>query len=283
MPPGRAGRRAARARWACGSALLALVPLCLAAPAAVASAGHNPIGHLDLVYYNAGPPDAAGYDAEAVSVAGWAADPDAGSRHVQVVLTTDGATPRAIVGTGLPRPDVQRAYPPFGPTAGFYAQLDVAPGRGTHTVCAVAINQEPGANTLIGCRHYTVPPWFPGALAGHIDFAYKTPSGVVAVGWALDPYDAESPTPFALADKTLNDPACGCASSWVYGLSAGLPRPDVDRVFPRNGTHHGFVVTIPTSAIQGYTPWNVGDTLCLALDGIRGFVAETTACTTIGP
>lgn len=239
-------------------AVVTVVPLFGPVAQAGASGSHNPVGRLDRIELN----DFRGE----VYVFGWAADPDVGSKAVQVVLTTDGnrtvadgGAPRVSVMTGGLRPDVQRVYPQFGSHTGFSAQLASALGRGQHSVCAVGINQGLGADSNLGCVSYTLSVWSPGALLGHIDSAKMTPTGVVVAGWVMDPFDAESPTPFGLSD--INACPNGCQS--VGGFAADLPRPDVDRAYPHNGTDHGFVETlaIATTAAQY---WKIGDRVCLA-------------------
>jgi hypothetical protein len=96
--------------------------------------------------------DSAVVSAGAVTVRGWAIDPDTGASiavHVYVdsvatVLTADAA-----------RPDVAKAYPAYGANHGFVSTISAPPGN--HTVCAYGINSVPGSNPSLGCARVTVP------------------------------------------------------------------------------------------------------------------------------
>jgi hypothetical protein len=238
--------------------VLAVAGLTAALPAAAATS-HNPVGHLDE----------ARFDAKygVLVVRGWAADPDVPTAQLRVHIYVDGA-PFVSVGTDVPRPDVTRAFPQFGPDTGFSTFRDVK-GRGDRQVCAYAINQGPGSTVRLGCR--TVAVTAPGALVGHIDQLRVDPADPTKIdvrGWVLDPYDALSPTPFALIRTAVAGQPQPGSLDYFAGLSAALPRPDVDRVFPRNGHDHGFDVTLDNagSAIDGSGPWAPGDTVCIALD-----------------
>ena len=96
-----------------------------------------------------------------VTVGGWAADPDAGGRAIDVHLSVDGAI-LAVRADGN-RPDVG-AVTPYGSRHGFAATFALAPGL--HTVCAHAINDAPGEeHTLLGCRPVDIRTSRPGRRA----------------------------------------------------------------------------------------------------------------------
>jgi hypothetical protein len=98
----------------------------------------NPLGALDVVRTSGG----------GLRARGWALDPDKlGPISVHLYVQGGGAYP---VTAGSSRADIGDAFPGYGDNHGFIGTL---PGTtGTHTVCAYAINQGPGANTPLGCK-----------------------------------------------------------------------------------------------------------------------------------
>ncbi len=213
---------------------VALVSSITVASPAHAAGGHDPFGAVDLVS-----PDGK-YDV--MSVFGWVIDPDFAVGENNVALYVDG---RGIAWfpTGRSRPDVQAVYPAHGGDNGFYASFP-NPSRGQHELCAYAINRGAGGNTLIRCTPFVVT--VAADLVGHIDRILRTsPTTYVADGWVLNAGDAVSPTPFWLLPPGNTSPPLAAASG-----SAGLDRPDVDAVYPHNGTHHGFsqAFTVPLDA-----------------------------------
>lgn len=226
-----------------------------AAAAMLAGAGAasaaTPIGHVDNVSFDE--------KYQTIDVEGWAGDADAGRGSIRVHVYVDGKGAGAT-STGLARPDVANVHPNLGPNTGFYDYATQAPGRGTHNVCAYAINVGTGSNALLGCR--TVQVTLPGALRGHIDSIAVDPSDPsqrIASGWVLDPYDAVSPTPFALVQAS--GPSTTDGSNYLP-VSAGLPRPDVDHVYPGNGHNHGFSERFSTNDVS----WGPGARICLAIN-----------------
>lgn len=100
----------------------------------------------------------AGAGLGTVTVAGWAADPDAPSSLVAVRL--DGLEV-AVVRADGERIDVATVAPWLGPRRGFAATVAAVPGR--HEVCVTALNTgPPGADLELGCRWVTVPADPPG-------------------------------------------------------------------------------------------------------------------------
>jgi hypothetical protein len=88
----------------------------------------------------------------ALSVGGWALDPDSPTSPGTVHVYVDGVG-TAISAAGS-RPDVGAAFPGVGDAHGFTWSTAVAPGR--HTVCAYAIDAQFSAwNTPLGCRTVT--------------------------------------------------------------------------------------------------------------------------------
>ncbi len=242
--------------------LVGLVGGLLLAPAQTASASvpRSPLGHVDSLAYNA--------PADDLLLGGWAGDVDAGPAGIRVHVYLDGKI-AVSAATGLLRNDVAKVLPALGPRTGFLATVHAPPGRGVHQLCAYGINQGPGQNVLLGCK--LIVRVSPGALIGHIDSITvdpKDPTKRIATGWALDPFDALSPTELGLLG--VSGPYASTGRLFVANIMAGLPRPDVDRAYPRNGTKHGFQVTfdangpatLPTSRPVAWLP---GATVCIAL------------------
>lgn len=195
-----------------------------------ALAGHPPIGALDAVTYDA--------STDTIAARGWAGDQDGSATTQRVHLYVDGRGFLAI-STGRSRPDVARHYPALGTTTGFSVRTQAPAGQGNHQVCAYAINQGGGPATMIGCR--TV--FFAGTMVGHIDKATNLYGEQVDVyGWALDPHVVSPPAQplrvFA-AQKGLGTIKVQDDLDYLTVLTTG-DRPDVDRHYPNNGSHHGF-------------------------------------------
>ncbi len=174
--------------------------------------GGNPFGSFE--------PAVAGPDA--ISVSGWAIDPDTAS-SITVNLYVDGLFTTGVT-ADVSRPDLDAKYGIYGRLHGFADSL--ATTAGTHVVCAYAINVDAGTvNTPLGCR--TVPVG--GNPFGHLDSVVGLPGSIVASGWAIDP-DVAGPI-------TVNLYLDG---HFVTGVTAGVNRPDVGATFPLYGSDHGF-------------------------------------------
>jgi len=180
-------------------------------------------------YYTAwfGPPnsraaigavDAAVASNGAVTVSGWALDPDTVEptyAHVYI----DG-TGFAVL-ADAPRGDVGAAFG-AGDRHGFVGTFPAAPGP--HSVCAYAINVGAGANSLAGCRTVTVPDQVP---IGAVDAVTASGTAVTVSGWSLDPDTTASTSVHVYVDGV------GTA------LVADRSRPDVAAAFGR-GESHGY-------------------------------------------
>ncbi len=99
----------------------------------------DPVGALDA---------ATAVNARLIQVRGWALD----ANTVDPILVhayVDGVKVAEIT-ADRSRPDIDAAYPGFGPLHGYDAQIPAIGGR--HDVCVYGINVGKGVNTLLGCQ-----------------------------------------------------------------------------------------------------------------------------------
>lgn len=172
--------------------------------------------------------DVARSDIGAVSVSGWAIDPDtAGAPLVQVSL--DGVATTVTASTA--RPDVAAVFPGYGARHGWTAQLVASPGP--HTVCAAALNTGAGANALLSCRSVVV---LQGPPFGSLDLAAAGIGSVNVGGWVIDPDTSDPVQVHVYVDGA------------AMALLADGSRPDVAAAFGGYGPSHGY------SATFGATP-----------------------------
>ena len=87
----------------------------------------------------------------AVTVSGWALDPDT-TAPINVHVLVDGVPQQFVA--DRPRPDVGRVFG-LGDAHGYTVTVPATPGA--RTVCVVAINTPTGPNPQLGCRSVTVP------------------------------------------------------------------------------------------------------------------------------
>jgi hypothetical protein len=164
-----------------------------------------------------------------IVTAGWAADPDSPA-PIPVHVYVDGVLSGTIA--NLPRPDVARALPAFGPDRGF--TLRVAAVSGVHQVCVYAINDNlVGPHTLLGCRRVDVDGTPP---TGHLDLLAGVDLAIVASGWAADP------------DSTAPIPVHVYVDGVLTGTIADGSRPDVAAAVPAFGPNRGFSVQLSATA-----------------------------------
>lgn len=181
----------------------------------------SPYGALDLAWFGG---------AGAVTVGGWAFDPDTlAPVEVHVYLYgPDGRLVNAKPGIlgSLPRADIPLAFDGWENRA-FHTVF--TPGglpSGSFTACGYAINAPAtsGGNSPIGCRSFVVD----GSPFGSFDAANGLSGGRVSVGgWAIDP-DAVGATPVHIYVD---------GQGFNIGPAAGT-RPDIG--FIGYGTAHGF-------------------------------------------
>lgn len=165
----------------------------------------------------------------AITVTGWALDPDTSAPIPVHVYVDDAGT---AFQAALSRPDVARAYPIYGASHGYSQRLSVKPGK--HNVCVYAINTGAGGHTLLACRLVEVP-----GPAGAISELWRPPfgnvesvsvvNGEVAVsGWTIDP------------DTSASIPVHVYVDGVGKAFTAGRERADVGRAYPAYGSLHGF-------------------------------------------
>ena len=179
-----------------------LVGIATAGFAFASTPSHNPTGGLDSVTQIP----------NTVSIVGGAADPDTAA-PINVYVFLDGVQ---LVLT--------RANLPWHHGHGFGITMNIA--KGTHTVCATAINVGPGANTPIGCKTITVNH----DPAGGLDQPLQIPNKVQVTGAAADP-DTSNPVTVHLTidNHAQPDLIANAAAHHGRGFAAWYPLA--------NGTH----------------------------------------------
>lgn len=168
-----------------------------------------------------------------VNVAGWAADPDAPQRSVNVRLRADDTGIGQVVASQY-RGDLDAT--PYGPLHGFKATLS-AP-EGLHRICAHGVDPVRGTTTqLPGCRSVLVLGHRPVGSFDRITLANGRLRGY---GWAADP-DA----PLQSIDVRLMVEG----GPLLAVKSASLSRPDVTQVYPHlSSGRYGWSFDIPAPA-----------------------------------
>ncbi len=183
-------------------------------------AGNAPIGNFE----------SATVKGAAVTVTGWAVDPDTTSA-IPVHVYVNGV---GIVATSsVSRDDLAAAFPLFGARHGF--SITVPLSVGTSQVCVYAINTA-GGNTSLGCR--AVQATTNGVEMGRAPVGNWESTSVIGgtvrvTGWAADPDTANSIAVHAYVDGS-GTPAV-----------ASFPRDDVAGALPGLGNAHGFDISLP--------------------------------------
>ena len=220
---------AGKAAVACAIASLAF--LGGAQPTALAASPSDPIGYLD---------QAVPSGSAAISLQGWAADPDNLAQPLTVQATLDGVSAAQVV-TAVSRPDVVKAR--FtGPTPGFAITLAALPG--SHSVCVTAVNIGAGLDRSLGCRTVVVPVPV-GSVPTAAEIAARSPFGaleqvsasgntVTLTGWAADPDNLAQPL-------KINAGYDGSAA--VITSAKVVARPDI-ALSKGVGGNQGYSVTI---------------------------------------
>jgi hypothetical protein len=190
----------------------------------VASLSGSPVGALTGATGTSG----------AVSVSGWAIDPDTTAPiGVHVYVDTMGVASTASTASDA----IDPRYIAYGRDHGFTVSIPAA--QGTHQVCAYAINTGPGGNIQLGCRTITVSVATISeqgrAPVGALEQVIGGATGITATGWAIDP-DTSSPIPVHIYVD-----AAGTA------ITANAARSDLPGLWAPYGTAHGFEVSLPAS------------------------------------
>jgi hypothetical protein len=133
----------------------------------------------------------------------------------------------------LPRPDVQLAYPTFGPNTGIDVTVNAPPGK--HLVCLWAVDRRNGRQSLLGMREVEI-----GGPIGTVEQIAAEPGRIVAQGWALS------------GPRKL-----GAAAIRIFldtGFVAELPSTDVSRPDVVSGYPGAFAASgysVPVAASPG--------------------------------
>lgn len=165
-----------------------------------------------------------------VEVSGWALDPDiTGAIPVHVYVGSAGTAISASKPATLPA-----KYSAYGGNHGYAASLPTSPGE--YRVCVYGINSGPGGHAVLGCRDVVVgnPPLTDQNRApiGNVELVRAGVGSVELSGWALDP------------DSTASIQIHAYVDSVGTAFAADRERADVGRLYPRNGSAHGFATTI---------------------------------------
>ena len=172
----------------------------------------DPIGAIDGVTATA----------TAITVRGWALDPDT-TASIDVHVYVDGKPVRSVK-ADQSRPDVGRVHGK-GDAHGFSTSVPATGGQ--REVCLYLINATAGANPRLGCRTVQV-----GTLPiGAVDMVTTAAGSVTMRGWALD-RDTRDPISVHLyVDGT-----------YARSVRADQSRPDVGRAYGL-GDAHGYTAT----------------------------------------
>lgn len=98
--------------------------------------------------------EAMQYLGQTVKVSGWALDPDVAD-SISVDILIDGVRVQTLT-ANLTRTDVGDSNPGYGNEHGFEGYVPSNATKGTHTVCAKALNVGAGADKQLNCMSYTV-------------------------------------------------------------------------------------------------------------------------------
>ncbi len=131
----------------------------------------------------------------------------------------------------LPRPDVQLAYPTFGPNTGIDVTIKAPPGK--QLVCLWAVDRRNGRESLLGMREVEI-----GGPIGAVEQIAAEPGRIVARGWALSGPGQLG----AAAIRIFLD------TGVVAELpSTDVPRPDVAARYPGAFADSGYWIPVAAS------------------------------------
>ncbi|HUR14127.1 MAG TPA: peptidoglycan-binding domain-containing protein [Mycobacteriales bacterium] len=202
--------------------------------------------------------DAPGFALGNALVRGWALDADT-QDPLEVSALVDGVLAQRLP-AAVPRSDVERAYPEYGPAHGFSFVLPVPDGP--HTICLTAHNaaQTPGTDTPLGCT--TVDAQHDPL--GGVSTLTSALGTVSFTGWALDPDSTELLT----TRLTVN----GDPSEVVL---TPVTRTDIAARFPGMGDQHGVAAQLRLPEGE--------HTICLLADNVADTPGSdaTVGCRTV--
>ncbi len=191
-----------------------------------------------------------------VQVSGWAVNPQttgADTVHVYVDGVFAGAATANGARTGLGAWLDQAGWPGYGDNHTFTASVGT-PGAlsyGPHSVCVYALG---GPNPNIGCRTYNRQPF------GNIESLSSTPTGVQAVGWAVDPQTTGADTVHFYVDGVFAGAATAPGNR--PGLGAWLDQNG----YVGYGDNHTFTAALTSAAA---TQFGTHTVCAYALGGVN--------------
>ena len=217
------------------AAMVVLTGMAAGAPSASAASASDPFGSLDRVAQYPG----------GEYVEGWAIDPDVVT-SIAVHVYVDNAFATSGI-ANVARPDVALAFPAYSAKPHGY-RIPVRLAAGRHHVCTWAINEGPGASTMLGCKDIDVQSHSP---FGQLDEVWATPGGVRLRGWAIDS-DTTDPVSVRVTVDGKTSVTGTFATGLTYLPTANASRPDVGTAYPYYGSGHGFDLNVP----MAFTPGN---------------------------
>jgi len=142
------------------------------------------------------------------------------------------------------RADIGASYLGEGSNHGFDGTLSYS-APGNHKVCGWIIGDNTGApNYGMGCRTLVID----NDAIGSFDLIQQTSGGIRVAGWGIAP-SVNGPAPIHVY---IN-------GAFAAALSANLSRPDVNEIYPAQGSDHGFDGNVPwaTSGAESVCAWVV--------------------------
>jgi hypothetical protein len=202
------------------------------------AAGSNSAAMCRTIVVPSGSPvafvDSAGETLGAITVQGWALDPDT-TGAIDVGVTLDGEAQQSVTANGA-KTGLAAAFPGYGDDHGFTVSL-TGVSAGTHTVCVYGINVSAGSNSVPICRTLAAPT---GSPFGVIDSLTSSAGNLTVTGWMLDPDTASAILVNVRIDGTVTSQFA--ASGTKAGLGAA---------FPGYGDGHGYSYTTVAPATAG--------------------------------
>lgn len=163
----------------------------------------------------------------AIRVRGWAVANSDYQRAGIRIIVDDKIVYHGVA--QLPRPDVQRAYPAFGPNTGYDVPLKVAPGK--HTVCVWVIDRRNNRSTLLGVKELTVTGPF-----GRVERVTPVAGGIQVQGWMLGGRRNQAARVQIYLDTAT-----------VLDQPTDQPRADVQARYPGAPLNCGYSLFVPAS------------------------------------